>query len=83
MRVVKLNNFNIATALKPSTCHISLPPSDEITPPSYKQIDLLKKQIAELRNNLFKEEKKRFSLCNQIQNLEAKLRSSESNSTIS
>jgi len=83
MRVVKLNGFNIATALKPSTSPITLPPSDEVTPPSYKQIDLLKKQINELQNNLFKEEKQRFLLRDQIQRLEAKLRSSESNTTVS
>lgn len=83
MRVIKLNGFNIATALKPSTSPISLAPSDEVSPPSYRQIELLKKQINTLQNNLFKEEKRRFSLCNQIQKLEAKLRSSESNSAIS
>ena len=83
MRVVKLSGFNISTALKPSTAPISLPPSDEVQPPSYRQIDLLKKQINELQNNLFKEEKQRFQLCNQIEKLEAKLRSRESDSAIS
>ena len=71
MRVVKLNKFKIATALKPSHSPITLPFSDEVQPPSYQRIETLQKQVNQLQNKILKEEKRSFSLLSYVKKLEA------------